>query len=90
MAGGFGCVLHLTVSQDTGTVVASGKQENINTGIIKVHLHSHFDLLWFILASHLFSSMQQQETIITQSVQRKKKKTEDGLILFLLSMSKSR
>lgn len=40
---GFGCVPHLTVSWDTGTVVASGKQEEINSGIISVHLHSHFD-----------------------------------------------
>lgn len=42
-AGGFGCVPHLTASWDTGTVVASGKQEKINTGIITIHLHSHFD-----------------------------------------------
>lgn len=42
-SGAFGCVPHLTASWDTGTVVASGKQEKINTGIISVHLHSHFD-----------------------------------------------
>jgi len=41
-AGGFGCVPHLTASCDTGTVVASAKQV-INTGIISLHFHSHFD-----------------------------------------------
>lgn len=42
VAGGFGCVPHLTASWDTGTVVASGKQEKVKSGIITVHLHSHF------------------------------------------------
>lgn len=43
VAGGFGCVPYLTASWDTGTVVASGKQEKINAGIITVNLHSRFD-----------------------------------------------
>lgn len=40
-AGGFERDARFTASWDTGTAVASGKQEKISTGIITVHVHSH-------------------------------------------------
>lgn len=78
-AGGFGCVPHLTASWDIGTVVASGKQEKINTGIVAVHLHSHFDSAQVPFSFSLLflnATAEEHHNLVCAG---KKEKTKDGL-----------